>query len=552
LAFRGFFELNDVELTNTSRVVSHLGMEVPTQDIEVFGADDPLTAGFIESPPGSGLYIPASTESSPASGLYDLAGTSTGSAFVEDPPGSGLYSSSGSRSCVLEAVSFGLFVIPASSSEALPAHPGMFTVPDGAVQSGPLLFFMSGNCWDAPRSCSGCRERVEYDDSWPLLRAWRDDPVYRTELAPWFTIRTPESAEFLGVWVMNVKGLEVTPTARTITEMVGSGATAGFNRDPSRTVSFEAILVACTNAGLEYGLDWLVCRLRETTERTDSALRYFTAHPSHTAADPEDLVREVHGVVLKTPLEVTDLFVTAPGPNRQANMARVTWEFVATRPYSYAPPIHLDVVWDEIQVQPVDWVAAQDCTVPDTCAQVPVMVSATCPPQTVEVVSSPPPSCGGGISGCDLETFVYYLPSLNFPLRCHETAISMSIQNLNVNPLTLQGYWRPCIADPLCGETFFPFQLAGLPSMALLVLDGISARYWATKEDPSQDIDPSTGRVLPGLRGRPFKPVGIVGTPSGAPWTPPIIDREDCWQLVVIAVEGDLFEITLSLADREA
>lgn len=543
MPFRGYFELNRLELTNTSRIIAHLGMEPPTQDV---GFLSPSHRGVDEEPPGSGLYIPDSPENPPSSGLYDVDQDHW--QIQEMPPGSGLYTLG---ECTMTEVSEGLYEIPPTSTE-VDGHPLLYTPPDGATQYGPLIWLIEDGCWGSPRTCPGCKSHVDYDDSWPGLREWLDDPVYRTELAPWFTTRSPESAEFAGVWVTSVRGLDATPISRPIIELVGSGATAGPNRDPSRTVAFEALLVACSNAGLEYGLDWFACRLREAAEGTDSTLRYFNSHPSHTAADTAGLVREVHGVVYKTALEVTDRFVTDRGPNRQANIYKVTWEFAVTRPYAYAPPINLDLVWDEMQTQSIQWVHAPQCTTPQVCQSMPVLFSATCKPETVDVVSSPPPSCGGCMPVCNLETYVYHVPTLEFPLRCHETAVSMTIKNTGTKSLTMQGYWRSCIADPKCEETLFPVQIAGLPATAMLSLDAIDGRYWAIYEDSDDPQDRRQARITPGLRGRRLKPVGIVGTPNGSPWTPPVIDREGCWQFVALAPPGSDFEIKLALADREA
>lgn len=542
--FRGYISLNNLELTNTSRVIAHLGLEVPTEDIGILTG---VGQGGVQEPPLSGLYLPGSTETPSNSDLYNTSPADW--PMLEEPPGSGLYTTGG---CVLTEVSPGLFAVPSTSTEALPEHPLLFTPPDGTVQYGELLYLVDEPCWKLPRTCPRCRDHIGYDDSWPGLREWLHDPVYRIELAPWYTTRSPESGEFAGIWVTNVTGLDAVPVARPIAELVGSGATAGPNRDPSRTVTFEALLIGCSNAGMEYGLDWLACRLRETAEANDSVLQFFAASPVDTDADVESLMREAHGVVYKTALDVTDRFCTLPGPNQQANMCKVTWEFLLTRPYVYAPPINLNLEWDELQTQNILWVHAPQCTTPLVCEPMPILFSATCKPETIDVVATPPPTCGGCMPVCALETYVYHVPTLNYPLRCHETAVSMVIHNTGIVALTMQGYWRSCIADPKCEEQLFPIQVAGLPPNNNLILDAVSGRFWAMQEDSTRPQDRVTSRIKRGLRGIRLKAVGIVGTPNGSPWTPPIIDREGCWQFIAVTAPGADFEISLSLADREA
>ena len=112
--------------------------------------------------------------------------------------------------------------------------------------------------------------------------------------------------------------------------------------------------------------------------------------------------------------------------------------------------------------------------------------------------------------------------------------MSTTLRNNSPHPLTLQAYWRVCDADAACDDNQWPLQVAGLPAYTTLHLDGI------------------TGRCRAEFENRDYRPVGIVSTPSGAPWQPPLISRGDCWELVVLAAAGADFTVGLSLADREA
>jgi hypothetical protein len=477
VAFRGYFALNGVEIANSSRVVSHIGAEVPTRDIGLFTPDEDCSVAPIA--PGR------------------LLGT-----------------------------------IPSSS---VPIAPGRLlgTPPDGSRLYGPGLAVI-GDCWTPDNLCFPCRERIGYDDSWTGLAELLSDSIYRPELAPWYSVRVPESAEFSGIWVLDVKGLDVAPVERAVTEMAGDGGAPGPFRNASRKVTFDAILMACSNAGLTYGLQWLNCQLRDTNNRTDSVLRYLAAHPEHSAADPASLVREVHGVVLSQEVQISDAINASRKPNSQATMYRVTWELTVTRPFAYFPSIDVPVAWDEVTTEPIKWVHAADCAEPESCEDMPVLYAASCAPEKIEVVTSPPPSCGGCLPVCAVVTHVFELPTFEYPLRCHETAATVIVRNTGVRDLTLQGSYRLCAALAGCDTDKFPFQVNELPPAAELHLDGISGNYWVYHN------------------GRRRRPVGIISTPKGSPWRPAVIDRSRCWELVAVTDGDAQFEIELSLADREA
>ncbi|ABD58527.1 minor tail protein [Mycobacterium phage Pipefish] len=475
MPFRGYFALNDQEIANSARVVAHLGRNVPVMDDGIFGPSE--------------------------------------------------------ADCSLEEYSEGLAVIPASS---VVVSEGLATPPPGSRQFGPGLAEIDGTCWGPANLCGDCGTLVQYDDSWPGLREFLGfDHVYRPELAPWYSTEQPESAEFGGVWVMSVTGLDATPVERTITQMVGSGAVAGIHRDASRTITFDALLVGCTNAGVEYGLKWLTCLLRDTTENDDGVLRYLAAHPSWSGVDPHDLVREARNVVLTQSPTIKEEYTTGGRQHQQSSLYRVTWEMAALSPYVYFPAVDVPVLWDEVSQQPINWVHAAHCTKPQTCLDMPVLYSATCVPQEIEKISVPPPVCGGCLPVGGITKYMFRVPTMDYAFRCRETAVTTRIQNLGSEPLTLQMFWRQCGSDIRCEDNRFPLQVAGLPVNTSLVLDGITGKFWAVYDD------------------RAHRPIGVVGTPTGAPWRPPIIDRQECWELVVQTDSAARFDVKLTLADRE-
>jgi hypothetical protein len=472
VTFRGYFALNGVEFANSSRVVAHLKPYTPETDDEAFGTGD----------------------------------------------------------CALEEYSDGLYVIP---DESLEVSDELWSPPDGSRRVSHGLMEVKDKCWTPSKLC-GCRLSVKVADSWDALQGFLGDPVYRPETAPWSSTEFPESLEFGGVWVVRVDGLDTTPVERAITEMTGSGAVAGIHRDSSRTITFEAILVACSSAGLQYGLGWLACQLRAATVDGGSTLNFLAAHPGNSFVDPTSLWREARNVVLTQAPEIME----AQGngiANSQATIYRVQWEMVACSPYIYLPEQTYPIEeWDAVTMQPVNWVHDAACTRPDSCASMPVLFSADCAPEMLSEVSTPPPVCGGCLPVGGIDSHTFKVPLVAAPMRCRSTTVSLLITNTGAEPLSLQGFFQPTTADPRCEDRWFPVQVNGLVPGATLHLDGVSGRFHAFFD------------------GRRRRPVGVVGTPSGAPWRPAVIDRYTEWEFVVHTAPNVDFETTMILHDRES
>lgn len=485
MPFRGYFALSGVELSNSARAAAHLGLTPPTNDILVWGDE------------GDCSLIPTQ----------------------EDP---------------------GLYEVPASSIEY---EPGLGTPPNGSRLYDPGLYEV-GDCWKSSNLCTNCRPNVLFDDSWSSLQQFLGDSVYRPEIAPWYSVDDPASAEFGGVWVLDAKGFDSVPMSRPITELVGSGAVAGPHRDTSRPLQFTALLFACSNAGLVYGLNWLDRQLRATKYLDDPVLRYLAAHPEGSGASAEDLVREIHQVVLTKAAVVTQ----ASGSAKQATMCTVSWEMTALHPYSYRPGVTFQVIFDLVENQPIEWVHGASCDKPSTCEEMSIMFSEECTPEQIDIVTSPPPTCGGCLPVCAIQTSVLIVDiGFPFPLTSGETqpeiaqrtvtVVSWSIINNGSIPLTVQSYWRLCAADIECETQSWPAQITGLPSGVMLTFDAIRRRYWTSYADHAN---------------RQYRPVGMVSTPSGSPWEPAILDRSSCWEFVVVAPDGADFDVMMSFYDREA
>lgn len=107
--------------------------------------------------------------------------------------------------------------------------------------------------------------------------------------APWYDPDVPASAEFAGLLVLDVEGLDDNPVAREVTTGVLGGAAIGPAREQPRTLTVSAVLLGSTCCGVAYGLRWLGEALAGCTGSGcgGDCLTLFDCCPS-VAQDPED------------------------------------------------------------------------------------------------------------------------------------------------------------------------------------------------------------------------------------------------------------------------
>lgn len=75
--------------------------------------------------------------------------------------------------------------------------------------------------------------------------------------APWYDPDVPESADFAGLLVLSVEGLDDHPVRRSVTNAVTGGGSIGPARVMPRTVTVTAVLLGATCCAVDYGLHWL-------------------------------------------------------------------------------------------------------------------------------------------------------------------------------------------------------------------------------------------------------------------------------------------------------
>lgn len=75
--------------------------------------------------------------------------------------------------------------------------------------------------------------------------------------APWYDANLPDSADFAGLLLLSVEGLDDYPVRRTVTNALTGGGVLGPARALPRTLVFTGLLLGATCCGVEYGLHWL-------------------------------------------------------------------------------------------------------------------------------------------------------------------------------------------------------------------------------------------------------------------------------------------------------
>jgi hypothetical protein len=75
--------------------------------------------------------------------------------------------------------------------------------------------------------------------------------------APWYDADVPQSAEFTGLMVLDVAGLDDYPVQRSVTGGIAGGGAIGPARALPRTITVTALVLGATCCGVDYGLHWL-------------------------------------------------------------------------------------------------------------------------------------------------------------------------------------------------------------------------------------------------------------------------------------------------------
>lgn len=369
---------------------------------------------------------------------------------------------------------------------------------------------------------------VGTDDSWPLL-PWllgRDGEYTLPHLdddCPWRDPVEPASAEFAGVWPMQITGLDADPVTREVIEAASDGGGVGPLRIPPRTVTVEALLLAKTPAGLQYGKGWLNSVL---LQHEPQRLTFLASAPAvdgrmgqeHVMAVGMDEMRMLSSVSLTGQVEVEEDFSPWVEENRGATAARVSFELTAGVPWVWRLPQPLaeglrpyegerqSVVFDNGQPPEVEEVVGGVLHDPETSPAVVL-------PRPVT------PAAALGLYPLESKRLPWVLAAGTLS-RWFDTLPTVTVRTGPQVERAVRLQWVPGLVRDLgedlsrraVGEALVRY----LPANSTLSLDAVTGRATVVTEE---------GRVLdatPVTTGR-----------SGGPWRAPVLRPDETYTLVI-------------------
>ncbi|WP_433341747.1 hypothetical protein [Streptomyces sp. CA-253872] len=174
------------------------------------------------------------------------------------------------------------------------------------------------------------------------------DPA--TDDAPWYDPDIPESAEFAGLMVLSVDGMDDNPITRTASTAVAGGAAFGGRRVQPLTITITGVLLGATCCGVDYGLAWL----REALAGCDGGgcggdcLTFFQCCPSDDVTGEDEFreryERTIRRVALTsgpTPTARAGSGCSAGECSTGADMITVEIVLTAATPWAWTAPVPL-------------------------------------------------------------------------------------------------------------------------------------------------------------------------------------------------------------------
>lgn len=149
--------------------------------------------------------------------------------------------------------------------------------------------------------------------------------------APWYSAAYPESAQFLGLVVDRVEGLDAAIDLST-TDRLRVGAALGTTLRKARRVTVTGYLLATTCAGLEYGRAWLARALTATCDVScgGTYARMRRVCPPGGFANTWGVRTAYQVALLDAPV------VTAAAPEGCCDFAEVEFSLVFANPDTFA------------------------------------------------------------------------------------------------------------------------------------------------------------------------------------------------------------------------
>lgn len=342
---------------------------------------------------------------------------------------------------------------------------------------------------------------------------------------PWIDASDPDSADFAGLLITDITGLDFAPFSRTVIDNSAGGAILGRGRYGPRTIVVTGVLIGATCCAVGYGMRWLASMLRGSCDTTSAAsrcagddLEYYTCCPevcedapgfTSFAACFAPYKRTLHRVALTDGPEIVSTQGTGCGCCESCPVQTIQFTLTAGEPYAYSDPM---VIAQGVPLAPSDsvcpiWVKVPpgtacsnvgpcadppDCTLDPDCPQpvappsIPIVANpCSCSPLNISTVCAdvPPNSISATAEGVPI-----------IQIFAGMTALRNVVITIYTNPQGLP----PASLDPCsaCAQV----TVAYIPPSGTLTLDGTVRKATITCPGSS----PTPANTLIGSGFRPF------------------------------------------------
>jgi len=203
------------------------------------------------------------------------------------------------------------------------------------------------------RSQSGGWFRPTYKPDPNVFRFFGDQQAYRSpfhdENVPWVDPDDPSSVEFLGVYPLEITGLEDSTRSSTVVESALDGGSPGRVRHGTKQIVFSCLMLAASEEGNDSGMRWLRNVLLagpcDSLTRPGAQLCYFSSEPCSPKGEDycaDDYRRYLYDVAVITGPTVTGKRTTTNG----GAVWNVTFTAVAGNPFEFGEPVRpFDYDW---------------------------------------------------------------------------------------------------------------------------------------------------------------------------------------------------------------
>lgn len=204
-------------------------------------------------------------------------------------------------------------------------------------------YLASADCGD------GMKSRIDLKcECDPLHWAWDEDdqPVPAlytdpgTDQAPWFDASIPESIDFLGFMIEDVKQNAI--AARSIVTRLSSsgGGTLGPLRSKERRLDFTVLMFACNEEAMEYGFRYLTDAL--ASSGCDDGCTLCDAEFRDSCPTVDGSVASLNKgrwLLKNVGLVEGPVWADSPLKSPSCNLRRVTFSLVSEMPWKFKCPV---------------------------------------------------------------------------------------------------------------------------------------------------------------------------------------------------------------------